>query len=593
MPVMGFLAIAVEEFLRARGRLGIRNLVFPLALMGFLAFFLFSLKTGSGVVDGIYAVGTNSDEGVIWGSVAMDRRFRVYLLDQGAGFRLLRHGVLDIYVLDEGDVRIYSSGTDRSEGALSALEEAVDNYKLNMIFYVPMEEVNDAFPVWVQTHYLEREVGFQYTRVGGGGAVPREEIEELRPPPLNEASHAMRLESMRREQSAGTGLRALKGPSDVTLPSLLSPPVPLKTALMSFLFAIPLYLFAQLYSSGMLGERVSRTGQLLLASPLKPWEIIAGKTIPPFLYSMASMAAITLLVKGEMDVVVLLLLAPAVVFFLGLSFFLSVVSRSFKENSFLLITASVVFLAYLFFPAMFVDVHVASRISPMALVVERLAGEEVSLMGYLFSTLPLYLCAGLLFAYGGAMFRDEHLFAQKPVSRKLIEAVEGVWRAVGGGIPGVVLIGGTLVPAAYFLELILLGFLFQVPLPYSIAAMLILSGFIEEGIKLLPVMALYLMGKAGSLRLLGYGMLVGAGFFLGEKLLAFFTLAQIYESLFGAAIFIKAHLLKALALQMALTALSAVGVLWSRGRFSPRLMVFLAAASSLHAAYNARLAGLI
>lgn len=593
---MKLLSIAKGEILRSKGRVNVKGLAILLFLAVLLLFFLSSsMKSGESVLRGIYTVGINMENQFLKESLLSDGRFRVLQLDSSDASRVLKSGQLDLYIVERGEIiEIYGSETEKAQGALNALEQAVNYHKLNMLWFVPLEQINDAFPVWVQTHYLDREVEFQYTAMSGAKkdlTSLMAKIEDLKPEPLDEAEHVQRIEDIREEVSKGGKLSVLWEPSVVTLPSLISPPIPLQSALASFLFALPLYLFAQLYSSSMMEERVSRTAQLLLAGPLRRWEILVGKTLVHFLLMMTAMAGITLMVKGGIDPIILLLLAPVALFFLGVSFFSSVISRSFKENSFLIIFASVVFLAYLFFPAMFVDVHVASKISPISLVVERLEREAVLPKEYLFSTLPLYLSAGLLFALGGYMFRDEDLFTQKPVTQKLLEATAALWQNLRGGPVGMVLLSAALVPLAYFFELVLLVLLFQVPLPYSIAAMLLLSGFIEESIKVYGVLAVYRVHKIKAPKLIAYAVLAGVGFFLGEKLLALITLTQITQSLFGAAMFMKTYLAKALTLHASLVVLSTLGILWSKGRINWRFVLALSLAAALHAAYNAYLIG--
>jgi ABC-type Na+ efflux pump permease subunit len=302
---MKLLSIAKGEVLRSKGRVNVKGLAI-LLFLGVLFLFLLSssMKSGGSVLREIYTVGITGENRFLKESLLSDERFRVLELKGSDASRVLE-SKLDLYIVERGGIiEIYGSEDEKAQGALNALEQAVNYYKLNMIWYVPLEQINDAFPVWIQTHYLERKVEFQYTTISGAkrdftslGA----DIEDLKPVPLDEAKHVQRLEDIREEVGKGGKLSILWERSVVTLPSLLSPPIPLQSALASFLFALPLYLFAQLYSSSMMEERVSRTAQLLLAGPLRRWEIIAGKTLVHFLLTMTAMTGITFLIKGGID----------------------------------------------------------------------------------------------------------------------------------------------------------------------------------------------------------------------------------------------------------------------------------------------------
>jgi ABC-type Na+ efflux pump permease subunit len=592
---MNLILIAKWEVLRSCKKVNFRSLLFLAFLSLFLIIFLAkAMGSGLGVFQGVYTLGIEGREPVLEASVLGDGRFSVAEVDDA--LPLVRRGKLDLLIINRGEFQeVHVSGDGKAQGALNALDQAVSKFKLEMIWFVPFEHVNSAYPLWVQTHYLERQTEFQYTALGPGedGREDRilEEIKEIAPTPLDEAEHAQLLVEVRGELSRGRTLNVFAEKPAVTLPSMLSPPIPLRSALASFLFAIPLYMLSQLYSSSMMEERLNRTAQLLLASPLKRRDLILGKTLVHFILSLATLIVVLLAINGSIDLVIMALLVPVILFFLSISFFSSVVSRSFKENSFLIIFLSVVFFAYLFFPAMFVDVHVASKVSPISLIVKRLEGELVYSGEYVFSTLPLYLSSVVVFLFGTYLYRDEDLFTQKGVMPKLLDAVAELWRNLTGGLIGIFALGGALVPIAYLLELVLLVLLFQAPLPYSVAAMLLLSAFIEESLKIFGVIAILRRTKLSAVAVLGYAALAGAGFFTGEKVLALLALSQITDSLFGAAMFMRGYLLTALLLQASFTILSALGLLMSKGKPDRRFLAFLGLSASLHAAYNAYLVG--
>lgn len=591
---MKLFLIAKWEILRSRRKVNFRSFLFLSLLSLLLIIFLAkAMASGFGVFQGVYTVGIEGQEPVLFSSVINDGRFSV--AEVRSAQSLVRSGELDVLIVSRGGVKdVHVSREEKAQGALHALEQAIKRFKLEMIWLVPLEHVNSAYPLWVQTHFLERQAKFQYTTLGGleerEERIIRKEILEIAPTPFNEAEQARLLAEVKAEFGRGS-LGVFGEKPSITLPSMLSPPIPLRSAVATFLFAIPLYILSQLYSSSMMEERLNRTAQLLLASPIKSRDLILGKTLVHFILSLVTLSAVLIAIRGSVDLVILALLIPVIIFFQSISFLSSVISRSFKENSFLIIFLSVVFFAYLFFPAMFVDVHIASKISPISLIVERLEGVEVSTGEYLFSTLPLYLFSAVVFLLGTHLYRDENLFAQRGLGYKLLDATWELWRSFRGGALGTFVLGGTVVPVAYLMELVLLAMLFQAPLPYSAAAMFLFSAFIEESLKIFVVVAVLQRTKLPWVSVLAYAAVAGAGFFVTEKIIALMALSQVVESLFGAAMFMGGLLLKGLFLQVAFTLLSAVGLLLSKGRPTKTFLVFLGLSAVLHASYNARLVG--
>lgn len=590
------LLIAKWEVFRSKARFSFRTLVlFALLSVLMLLFFFKTLGSETKVSGEIYAAALIGDDKILQNAIAYDGRFKIIATNEDAAFSLLQRGKLDLVIVSRGRATaIYSSKRDRAAGALNALDQSVKRYKLEMIWYVAQEDISSAFPLWVQTHYLRREQEFQYTTLGArrveSANIPKE-IEGLMPQPFDEVAQERRLAEIREGMFKGEKISALVGKSIVTLPSLMSPPLPLHSTLLTFLFALPLYLFSQLYSSSMMEERVNKRAELLLASPLKRREIILGKTLLHFVLALLAILIISLALKKTLDLVIVFLLVPVLLFFLALSFFAAMISRSFKENSFIVIFLSVAFFGYLFFPSMFANIHVASSISPITFVIKRLEGEAVTFGEYTFATLPLYMSSTVIFFFCTFLFREESLFSQASMQERFCDIVEEYWKAFGRSSFSVFLLSIFFVPIVYLAQLMFLVLLFQVPYPISVAGMLLLSALTEEVMKISGIAALSARYSLRPIKLVFYAVLSGTGFFLGEKVLAFLTLAQITNSLFGAAMFMKTYLFAALGLHVAFALVSSIGLIWSKGKANIRFFAFLLLAAALHAAYNASLLG--
>ena len=380
---------------------------------------------------------------------------------------------------------------------------------------------------------------------------------------------------------------------EITLPYLFTSPMPFQSVLLAFLFAIPIYIFSQLYSSSFVDEKTLNRAELLLASPISRWDIILGKTLIYFIVALVSTALISIVVLKEFNLMIVTLLIPVILFFLSISFFSAVISRSFKENSFIILFFSVIFFAYLFFPAMFTNVHVASNISPITFIVRNLEGEAIDTSQYVFATVPLLLSSILIMFFGGLMFNAEDLFSHRTFSKKFFNAIYSFRNIVDNNYLAIFLLSASLIPIAFLVELVLIVMLFQAPFPYSVILVILLSALVEEVIKIVGIVAL--LSRERSLvttkNVIFFSIISGIGFFLGEKILAFIIITQITNSYFGIVLAMGGVLVAALLAHIVGVMISSIGILWSRGKMGYRFYFFLLLAVLAHSFYNLRIIG--
>ncbi|MFB6141904.1 MAG: PrsW family intramembrane metalloprotease [Halorientalis sp.] len=379
-------------------------------------------------------------------------------------------------------------------------------------------------------------------------------------------------------------------------PSDIAPPFPFRSLVLAFLFVLPMNFVVQAYGSSILSERLNRRGELLLVAPVTRVDVIGGKTLPYFGSAMAIVAAIAggLSLPGFEVVDVALAVAavaPITVLFLAATFVGAMFARSFKELTFVTVTVTVSLTTYAFVPAIFTDVNAVALISPLTLVVRNLQGQAVDLGAFAFSTVPPTLTAGVLFALGAGLYREEDMFTQRPIPLKVLDAfaarVRGKWT--------VALLSALLLPFVFVAELVGVALLFAVPQVFSIPAILAVVAVIEEVAKSVHVYAGYAHRRfaAGLAPALVVGAFSGLGFFVGEKLTLLAQVVGLQNLAVGRAALVTgptspslplalAFLLAPLALHTVTAAVSAVGA--SRGRRP--YVVALAAAVGIHLAYN-------
>ncbi|MCZ7369744.1 MAG: ABC transporter, partial [Candidatus Methanoperedens sp.] len=306
--------------------------------------------------------------------------------------------------------------------------------------------------------------------------------------------------------------------------------IPFKSVVLSFLFIFPMYFVAQLYSGSIMEERVKRKGELLLVSPARPYEIVLGKLLPYLLVTLALMSAISFYMGGNAWIVVLLL--PVSLLFLSTAFLGAIIARSFKELTFILVFLSVILSGYIFLPAMFANIHAISIISPMTLVVRLLENETVSASDYLFSTIPFYLVSILIFMFGIFIYREEDLFTQKPIKSKLLDSVQVFIDRVPAPL---FFLSIALLPLVFSIQLMLIVLMFNLPIRTGIIIFIALAALIEEVVKSVGIYTVFSrkIKPATTRNAFAFGLLSGAGFFIGEKVLLLVVIASIGGSVFG------------------------------------------------------------
>jgi ABC-type Na+ efflux pump permease subunit len=287
----------------------------------------------------------------------------------------------------------------------------------------------------------------------------------------------------------------------------------------------------QVYAGSAIAERLGRKGETLLASPARPWEIIAGKALPYFLLMTLISAGIVLWIgAGWLS---LLAVTPLMLAFLALEFVGAMFARSFRELTFLTVFTSVLLTIYAFLPAVFTSVHPIALVSPIALVVFDLRHESVTFGQILYGTLPLTLVSLMLFVLGASLYREEDLFHQKPVLAKAVDAVARQIKSVGSGVK----LSFLLIPLVFVAELLLVTFLFAWPVNVGAIGILLAVALVEESFKGVPSYAGVMRGKIPVQRAILFGALVGVGFFVAEKGFLLASLVGLLDVPAAAAVF--------------------------------------------------------
>ena len=550
----------------------------------------FTAQTGLHLQDGMYQVGV--DDHQVAQLLAGDARFSVYLLD--APTLNANRNSFDLIIV-QGTV--YSSATDKANAAQKTLGRDYSKY-VNSI-YNTENDLFAAYPLWIDTKSVKSELTFLATQSGQYvsaaprriAPVPEGEIKNV---PTPSPALAISQEDLRRElvQSNAKNTQisryteALSTSSSMgtfKTPAQLSPPLPFDSIILVFVFIFPLYFTSQFFMMSIMNERIERKGEILLSTPLRTSSIIIGKALPYFIGMVAICAGLTVYIKASP--VIILPLIPVIFFFLANALLIGMLSRSFKELSFISIFFSTVATSYLFFPSIFANVHVISLISPLTLIVLTIQGSAWTITDYLYSTSLFWLTGAVLFYIAARNFKDERLFSEKKLVSRMREFLSEILPQKYPFL-SLFLLSGFAIPFVFMVQMMCLVLFFNLPMPYSLVFLLLFAALIEEIAKGVGIYTIYSRDPA----FLSWKNLVLActataiGFLVGEKLLLFVTLAQISDSVFGSILFLSlGSLWLPLLLHFVCVLIVACSLkIWGRKGFVPGLAI----AMIVHCLYN-------
>lgn len=565
------LGIAVQEARRYRPLLSWKMLA-AAAVLGLLlgAAWPFLTLTSIDPDAGIFVVETDEDNPLM-PVLRSDPSFEVSTPVTG----LYQDRKADLLV--EGDRVHYDPARDKSQAAARQLELAAERWLDRSL--ASEEDEAAAFPVRVNLVFQPRtSVGTPAPTTPAAGGNQTDGGGNATAPPGDADQQAIL-------NQTGSQQRDLR-------PSQVEPPFPMESLLLTFAYLIPMNLIGQFYSGSFFAERTARTGVMLLAAPTTGGRIILGKSLPYILLTLLLTAGITVAIGA--GVIGFLAALPIVGFVLASSLLLGLLAPHPRALTFLLVTTTVLLSTFLFLPAVFVDIHPVAFMSPVSVISHAIRGTVVGWGPFLYATLPMALATAVLAAVAVPVYREELLFGPRGMISKAVAAVSILVQR-----PSMVFVAGVAaVPFAMALELFVL--LFAIALNVETAFLVFLFGaaLVEEALKGLGVFARHRADAAA--RPWVTGLLVGAGFFVGEKLalllgLVGFGLLDLGPDVLATFGIASSALLVAAPLALHVVTATITAYLARRGAGGATLGVW--AAALVHAAYNAaivfRLGGIV
>ena len=545
---------------------------------------------------GLYRIGVSDNAPPI-----RDSRFAVIQVEPSTGRDLLNQGAIQIYV--DGQT-VLSGPTRKAAFATGALEEYLERWELTRL--INEEDLDRAFPLRIQVQRITTThpslvrgrglselpgVAGEPERVQGEKQVePGHEEEsgfsltgELAPSPSDPAEGAVREQIARLRGKGHLPEVNLGHPAgDETLvPSLMEPPIPFVQVIVAFFYVLPVSFVSVFFTSSFMDEKLRRRISVLLSAPVTPLQIILGKMLPYVTFSVLSVVAITLFMRGSV-LLSLVIFCPVILFVFAIYLMVPLVYRTFRDTTFISMLATTAIISYLVFPAMFSGVNDLAYMSPLTLAVKMYRSEPFGIQEYLFSTAPMILVFALSLYVGTRVLNEEFLMGFRPLHKKIREAIQlSLWP--DRPYLSVALLSASLVPIVYAVELVMLAISLNLPLRQAIGTLLIAAIVVEEIAKSIGIVVLLDNDVvSGWVKTLGLSFVSAAGFLAAEKLLLLLSLRVVSDSALSTALFDSGMLLIPLAAHFLFTAIICI----LKARTQIRYRYALLAGSVFHLVYN-------
>ena len=508
------LQVAKREVGRFRARFsgGSRLVILALLALSLLVSYFIAQQ---GLVMGrdIYTIGASPD-----GPFVGDGRFDVLTVNKTAGMQMLHDGSVDLYM--DGETA-YTRGDMRSQYAAGALKKYLENAETTRL--IEQYDINQSFPLRVEVSYL--------TVPSSGTPAPAIATAIPSAPAVLDTSAAVREQISELQNGSNKKFKAqFVSDNEVIIPSLMSPPIPLSQVVLAFLYVVPMLFMGIFFNSSFMEEKTNRKLNILMSTPVTPFDIIAGKMLPYVIFSLAVVVAMTLVLGGDL-LLALAIFLPVILFIFAIYLMVSLAYRTFKDQTFFSMAAITFVTGYLVLPALFTGINGVSYISPLTLAVQMYRGEGFGLAEYVLSTGPMYLVFGLALFVGVRIFNEEYMMGFGPLYRK---AADAIYLAINRSHPyiSIALLSLLLIPVVFMVQMIIaiLSLMVPVNLPplVFLAALLALCVIVEEVAKSAGIATLLENKKITSTgTLLALAAASAIGFFIGEKLLLYISLSVV------------------------------------------------------------------
>jgi ABC-type Na+ efflux pump permease subunit len=520
------LQVAKREVQRFRTRFsgGSRLVILLIVIIALLVSYLVA-QQGLVMGKGLYTVGVSPG-----GPAITDPRFNVQVLNYSDGIQMLDSGSIDLYM--DGETA-FSRNDLRSQYAEGALKQYLD--KAQLTSFIEQYNINQSFPLRIEVEQVPQATVAPVTSAPVATVVASQPSITAVPatasgPSTVNTSAAVEQQIAEFENGSSSKFKAeFVSDNEIIIPSLMNPPIPLSQVILAFLYIMPVMFMSIFFNSSFMEEKTNRKLNVLMSTPVTPFDVIAGKMLPYVVFSLITTVAITVFLGGNI-LLALAIFLPVILFIFAIYLMVSLVYRTFKDQTFFSMAAITFVTGYLVLPALFTGINDVSYISPLTLAVQMYRGQSFGLLEYVLSTGPMYVVFAISMFVGVRIFNEEYLMGYGTLFHKLADAIYLSLNKNHLYI-SIALVSLLIIPAVYMVELIvaILSLMIPVSSPMVFLAILLaLCVIIEEVAKSLGILTLIENKKVTSMKMVLFLSAASAiGFFIGEKAMLYLSLSVV------------------------------------------------------------------
>lgn len=193
-------------------------------------------------------------------------------------------------------------------------------------------------------------------------------------------------------------------------------------AMMAILLFLPLFLFGNMIIDSVVGEKERKTGEILMAMPIKPLEIVLGKSMAVIgvIAIQVALWMIILLVTGfEIlnPLLVYLLVFITAIPVIGVTVIIAAYAKNYKEAGIGLTFGYVAIVGIIMIPTLsyLSNKSLASNISPLTMVIRLFSGENIPYWQFMIPILFIAILSLITYWVAVKLFeRDDVMFGPRP-----------------------------------------------------------------------------------------------------------------------------------------------------------------------------------
>ncbi len=458
-------------------------------------------------------------------------------------------------IIQDNVVNVLGSGTLKSDGAINRLQEEftyINNQQIRETIRRQPELAGILLPLSIRV--IEEEIDYdkiingsldvrrrrflaekqqdtiQSILEGGGEAEIEAEGIRLTATGSGKADGGADAEA---DEVEGVDAAGVAGPSSqrevsISLPDELNVEFPFMNLFRNMMMLAPSVILSLMFSLSLIREKVDRSLNNLFSAPVSKFDIIAGKSLP----YLALIGAINVvygcwIADGleAVKVMAIFLSVSAVILATGL--FSVVVSRSYRELTFIGSFYIFIFLFMIVLPNVFAGINALALISPVSHITSIEAGASVSWLELLLSLLPYHTLTLSFVAFTLLTFDAEVLFSNWRVRDIVEHYYIMLGHLLSSTVSYVAVAVALLVPFVFLVESIFSYLILPLGRFSAIVSLLIFAG-IEEVAKIIPFAAAHRRDINPAV----YGVVAGTSFFVTERVFNSYFIAKIF-SFFG------------------------------------------------------------